>query len=186
MRRLPNLVLIGFMATGKTTIGRRCATALAYPFRDTDAWIEEREGRSVPEIFAAEGQQRFREIEEEAVETLSAEAPIVLATGGGVPLNPKNVSRLRENGVLVLLSGTPASILLRAGDRGSRPLIASTEDPLNHIAELLSARDSAYRSAADITVDSSELTPEQASKLVLEAYRSHAGLTPSTAGLRRD
>ncbi len=186
MRRLPNLVLIGFMATGKSTIGRRCASALAYPFRDTDSWIEEREGRSVKEIFAAEGEQRFRAIEEEAVEALSAEAPIVLATGGGVPLNPKNVSRLRVNGVVVLLSGTPESILLRAGDLDSRPLIASATDPLHHISDLLSARDSAYRLAADYTVDSSDLSPEQTSRLVLEGYRARAGLTPFPAGSRFD
>jgi len=186
MRRLPNLVLIGFMATGKSTIGRRCASALAYPFRDTDSWIEEREGRSVSEIFAADGEERFREIEEEAVEALSAEAPIVLATGGGVPLNPKNVNRMRENGVVVLLCGTPESILLRAGDRDSRPLIATAKDPLRHIADLLEARDSAYRTAADFTVDSSDLSAEQSSRLVLEGYRTRAGLFASPAGLPRD
>ena len=176
MRRLPNLVLIGFMATGKTTIGRRCAAALAYPFRDTDSWIEEREGRPVRDIFAASGEARFRAIEREAVRALSAEAPIVLSTGGGVPLDPINVGALRENGVLVLLTASPETILVRTGDRATRPLLAAVEDPLERIRELLRSRDGAYRAAADFAVDSSELLPENAARLVLRGYRARAAL----------
>lgn len=174
MRRLPNLVLIGFMATGKSTIGRRCAAALAYPFRDTDSWIEEHEGRSVAEIFAQMGEARFREIEQEAVRALAAEAPIVLATGGGVPLNPENVRVLRENGVIALLWATAESILLRTGDRNSRPLLAAADDPRARIEELLAVREPIYRAAADFTVDSSDLLPDEAARLVLEGYRARA------------
>jgi shikimate kinase len=171
MRRLPNLALIGFMGTGKSTIGRRCAATLCYQFRDTDQWIEESEGRSVREIFAQDGEPRFRELEERAVETLCREAPIVLSTGGGVPMNPRNVVNLRNSGVVALLTARPDVILLRAGDRASRPLLASADDPLATISELLARRDGEYRTAADFVVDSSDLPPEQAARKVLDGYR---------------
>ena len=182
MRRIPNLVLIGFMATGKTSVGRRCAAALGFEFRDTDVWIEAREGKSIREIFTQEGEARFREIEAEAVRTLCCEAPIVLSTGGGVPLNPENVRLLRENGVVALLAASPESILKRTGDRATRPLLSAAEDPLARISEMLQARKHAYESAADFAVDSSNLPTEQTARLVLQGYRERAGL----AGIRAE
>src|SRR5438128_902597 len=113
MRRLPNLVLIGFMAYGKTTVGRRCASALGYRFLDTDTWVEERAGKTVARIFAEDGEEQFRSLESQAVQALSSDGPIVLSTGGGVPLDLDNVRSIKSTGIVVLLTVSPETVLER-------------------------------------------------------------------------
>ena len=105
------------LASGKSTVGRECARKLGLRFADSDSLIERRAGKSIPEIFSTEGEAVFREMELEAIRTLCSAPPMVLATGGGAVLNSINVSRLRRNGLVVLLWSEPEAIADRVRDR---------------------------------------------------------------------
>lgn len=171
---VPNLVLIGFMATGKSTIGRRCARELGYQFRDTDSQVERWAGKSVSRIFADDGEPAFRRLESDAVRVLSGRRGQVIATGGGAPMNAENVRALRRGGVVVLLVADPSVIVARATRRGTRPLLAGAADPGARVAELLATREAAYREAAGAVVDTSGLSPEESAARVVAAYRELA------------
>src|SRR5262249_8936016 len=103
----PNVVLIGFMGTGKTAIGEAAAARLGYAFVDTDAVIEEGAGRSISRIFAEDGEPAFRRLEMQVVAAVAAEGGRVIATGGGVPLSQENMRQLRRNGLIVALHAGP-------------------------------------------------------------------------------
>jgi 3-dehydroquinate synthase len=173
-----NLILIGFMGTGKTTVGRLCAERLGYSFCDSDALIEQRTGHSIPELFAEEGEAAFRRIERDVIEELTAQSPCVIATGGGAVLDPDNVARLRASGVVVHLHADPEALLERVGDTRSRPLLATGSDARARIAALLAERRGHYARAAHAQVDTSAQTAEAAASAVLERYRSHVQESP--------
>lgn len=144
---MARVILTGFMGTGKTEVGRRLARALACPFVDTDDLVQAAAGRTIPEIFAAEGEPRFRSLEREAVERACAVADAVVATGGGTMLDPDNRRRLAAAGPIVCLSATPEDILRRVGDVASRPLLAKRNGhatPIDRIRALLDERAPAY------------------------------------------
>jgi len=158
-----NVVLIGFMGTGKTAVGRRVAARLGCPFVDTDTLIEERAGRPIPRIFAEDGEAAFRQLEAEVVDAAAGRDGVVIATGGGVVLRPENMARLRQTGVIVALRADPKAILARVG--GSvRPLLAG--DPEGSIRRLLAERDVLY-GEADLAVDTTALSPEDAAARVI-------------------
>src|SRR5262245_34007103 len=98
-----NLVLIGFMGSGKSTIGRQCARILGFRFRDSDTLVERRAGKPISQVFADDGEAAFREMECAAIKTLAATSSVVLSTGGGAVLNGANVAALRRTGIVVLL-----------------------------------------------------------------------------------
>jgi shikimate kinase len=157
------IIIAGFMGTGKTEVGRRLARALGRPFVDTDRLVETKAGRRVHEIFAAEGEARFRALEREAVAEACAIPDAIVSTGGGAVVDPENRRRLAAAGPIVCLTATPEAILARVGDPTSRPLLAgcaSDAERLARIRELLAAREAAYRSAAHV-VDTTGLTAEQ-------------------------
>jgi shikimate kinase len=152
-----NIVLIGFMGTGKTAVGRELARRLGLKFIETDALVTTRAGRSIPEIFQAGGEIGFREAEIEAVREAARERRAVIACGGGAVLNWINVDRLRETGVIVRLTATPTVALRRVSrEVGQRPLLEVAE-PLSRIREMLQFREPFYRRAADLTVNTSRL-----------------------------
>ena len=153
---MKNVVLCGFMGTGKTVVGTIAARLLGRPFVDVDAEIAGRAGRSVPAIFAAEGEDGFRRREREAVAALAAREGQVVATGGGVLLDPANRAALADTGTLVLLTATPAALAARLADQTDRPLLAGATDLPARIAELLAARAEAY-TACDHTIDTTDL-----------------------------
>ncbi len=167
-----NLVLVGFMASGKSTIGRRCAESLRFGFRDSDALLERRAGKPVSEIFEQEGEVRFRSLETAAIRDLARESRTVIATGGGAVLSGLNVARLRRTGYIILLWADPDEILARCGSRASRPLLACAEDPSARITELLAVREPLYHAAAHAVVHTSGLTRDEAVERVLDTYRS--------------
>lgn len=171
----PNLVLIGFMASGKSTIGRRCARALDFRFRDTDVQVERWTGKSVSQIFAEEGELAFRKLEAEAVRVLSRRTRQVIATGGGAPLDPENVRNLRRGGVVVLLKAEPDEIVARASRRKNRPLLAGADDPKARVLELLAVREPIYIAAADAVVETTNLGLEDSVARVLAVYRELEG-----------
>ncbi|MBP1763205.1 MAG: aroK [Firmicutes bacterium] len=151
---MKNIVLLGFMGTGKTSIGRSLASKLQRRFVDLDNMIELDCGEKVSVIFAKHGESYFRTLEREMIVTVSHYKNTVIATGGGAVLYPENIDQLRRNGVLITLTADPAVILERTARKTSRPLL-NTPDPKQAIATLLAERESLYQ-AADYIVDTSE------------------------------
>lgn len=173
MIRQPNLVLIGFMATGKTTVGRACARQLGLRFRDSDRLVEQRAGKPIPRIFTEDGEAAFRQMETEAIRTLCSSPPLVISTGGGTVMNGLNVARLRRNGFVVLLWAEPDELACRVGNPAKRPLLADCADPSQRIGELLAKREPAYRAAAHAVVESTGRTRDETVERVVQLYRDH-------------
>jgi shikimate kinase / 3-dehydroquinate synthase len=164
-----NIVLIGFMATGKTVVGELVASQLGRPFIDTDTVIERRGGRPVPRIFAEQGEAAFRRLEADVVADVAARSGCVIATGGGVVLSPENMDRLRRSGLIVALHADPQAILARAGGGGDRPLLG--EDPEGNVRRLLEERAPLYR-AADLLIETSSLSVEAVAGRVIAFVRA--------------
>src|SRR5262247_3176878 len=145
-----NIILIGFMGAGKSTIGRLLARRLGRCFVETDDVITAREGRAIPEIFQADGEARFRQLEGEALESLALKSGDVIATGGGLPCREGRMARLRELGTVIWLKGDLAVALERARRSGARPMLAGRAP--GEIETLYRQREPYYR-AAHVTVD---------------------------------
>jgi shikimate kinase len=148
------IVLMGFMGTGKSEVGRRLAQRLGRAFVDTDQLVEERTGKRVAAIFADEGEAAFRRLEREAVAEAVGRGGAVIAVGGGAVLDPDNAQILREAGVMIYLTARPEVILRRVGDVATRPLLR--DDPHGAVRRLLAERGPVYAAAADLTFDTSE------------------------------
>jgi shikimate kinase len=153
------IVLMGFMGTGKSEVGRRLAQRLGRAFVDTDQLVEERAGKRIPAIFAEAGEPEFRALERAAVAEAAGRGNTVIAVGGGAVLDPENVRCLRDAGVLVYLTARPDVILGRVGNAANRPLLR--DDPQATVSRLLAERGPVYSAAADITVDTSERTADE-------------------------
>ena len=164
---LPNFVLIGFMGCGKSSVGRKLSSLTGHRFVDTDELVVKAEGRSIPEIFAACGEEGFREIEQRVLADLVGVAGMVLSTGGGAILREANREALRKIGIVVWLDSDPKILFERAIRSGKRPLL-QTANPRETFDQLLSARRSIYESAADFRFDSSLVDQDEAARKVLE------------------
>lgn len=142
---LYNIILTGFMATGKSTVAKHLARTLNHQFIDTDSYIEDKYGLSIPEIFKQKGEEIFRKMETEAAGELAAKNSLVVATGGRLMLNPENVDLLTKNGVVFCLVATPEEILdrLLQDSENERPLL-SVPDPKAKILELMEERRKGY------------------------------------------
>jgi shikimate kinase len=157
-----HIILTGFMATGKSEVGRRLARSLGRAFVDTDALVEADAGRTVAEIFATEGEPAFRARERAAVARACAMPPAVIAIGGGALVDPESRRTLAESGTIVCLQATPEEILRRVGDAASRPLLAAAKDRaerLERVRGLLAERAPVYALATH-TVDTTGLDPD--------------------------
>jgi shikimate kinase len=164
-----NIALIGFMGTGKTAVGKALAAKLGKEFVETDAVIKERAGKSVQEIFSLEGEITFREMEIETIKKVAAGKNAVIACGGGVVLNKINIDRLKQTGIVVLLTAAPAIILRRTSvDDGDRPLL-NVADRQHQIAELLKFREPFYERAAEITVNTTSLNVNDVADKIIES-----------------
>ena len=149
-----NVFLTGFMGTGKTAVGRALADRLGRPFVDLDEEIERSAGMRASEIFARFGEADFRARERHALEAASARERVVVATGGGIVIDPRNRRAMRSSGSIVCLWADDATILRRVGDADERPMLAGAKDPAERVRELLAARGAAYADA-DHAVDTS-------------------------------
>ncbi len=149
-----NIILIGFMGTGKSTVGIKLAEKLKMQFIDMDREIEKLTGMSIPMLFKKHGEIRFRSEEQLMSQKLGRRSNLVIATGGGVVLNSENIEALRQNGMLICLDADPQVILARVNrKKGSRPLLKKnlgTED----IEKMLSDRED-YYARADYRIDTS-------------------------------
>ena len=169
---MKNIVLIGFMGTGKTSIGRLLATRLGCAFHDLDKKIEEQHGMSIPAMFAQHGEPYFRAREKEAVRDAAGRTNLVIATGGGTVKDPENIALLRQNGVLVALTADVDTILQRTATRGARPVLdrADAGDRRAAVMRLLEERRTLYEEA-DIAVDTSGRSPLEAAEYIVQATR---------------
>lgn len=147
-----NIILIGPMGVGKTTIGRLLAKTLKLEFRDSDREIERRTGVDIPLIFELEGEAGFRRREKAMICELSASSGLVLATGGGAVMDPENRRVLADSGTVIYLRADVPHLVERTSRDTRRPLL-QTADPEKRIRELLEMRDPMYREIADMVVD---------------------------------
>jgi shikimate kinase len=145
-RKIQNIALIGFMGTGKSSVGQLAATQLHFTFLDTDHVIEARAGKTIGEIFAEQGEPAFRELERKIVGELVTRKRTVIATGGGIPANPENLASLKTHSLVVCLWASPEKIWERVRNQTHRPLLKEA-DPLAKIRKLLEERAPYYRQA---------------------------------------
>ena len=167
---MKNVVLIGFMGTGKSRVGHMVARKLGFRFVDTDDVIVQRLQMPIPEIFARLGEPRFREIERQVVADVASRSGHVIATGGGVPLSDENVRNLKENGIVVCLTATPEIVYRRTLRNDARPLLR-TSDKLEQIRSLLESRQ-LYYAVADYQVDTSTRPASAVARKIVELYRA--------------
>jgi shikimate kinase len=157
---MKNIVLTGFMGTGKTTVGKLLAKKLNRQFFDTDKIIEERLQATISEIFKKIGEPKFREFETQTISLISNLQDAVISCGGGTVVNPVNVANLNKNGIIINLYASADHILKRIGENDSRPLIKKMINPFEEITKLLAQRQKAYKECA-FAVNTENLTPEQ-------------------------
>lgn len=146
-----NIVLIGFMGTGKTTIANRLSTLFHLDVVEMDQMIAEREGMSISDIFAVHGETFFRDLETNLLIEMQSRSNVVVSCGGGTPMRECNVVEMKKNGRVVLLAARPETILDRVKDSHDRPLLENHKT-VSHIRKLLEERREKYEAAADIVI----------------------------------
>lgn len=161
-----NVILTGFMGSGKTEVGRRLAKRLGYTFIDTDLLIEEKTGKSISDIFEKDGEPFFRDTETQILEELSGINKHVISTGGGIVTREENILRLRETGFIIWLKASPETIYKRVSTETHRPLLR-VENPLEQIKSLLSLREQ-YYSKADLAIDTDGLEVDEIVDIIIK------------------
>jgi shikimate kinase len=164
-KAMKNIVLTGFMGTGKTAVGRELARLLDRKLIDVDSEIEKSQRMTINEIFRRSGEQKFRELETGMLRTISKIHNVIIATGGGAILKQENRDILGENGIVICLTAKPETILRRTGDNSDRPLL-QVENPIEKIRELLNFRNPFY-GKADIMIDTEGKTPLQIAEEIM-------------------
>ena len=163
---MKNIVLIGFMGSGKTTIATRLSRELKMRYVSTDGMIEKREKRTINEIFTKSGEEYFRVVETEVVREACAMEGVVIDAGGGAVLRDENLAAMKSSGVVICLTADPEVIMERTKKYKHRPLL-NVEDPKRKIRDLL-ARRAPFYAKADHCVDTGKLTVKQVIKKIIE------------------
>jgi shikimate kinase len=169
MRHFRNVALVGFMGTGKSTVGNALASMLGLRLIDTDALIEERAGKKIAEIFASDGEGKFRALESEVVRELESAAGCVISTGGGLVVKAANMESLKTHSLIACLWASPETILSRVAHQTHRPLLHAP-DPLAKIKELLHEREPFYRQA-DVLINCEQRGPREVAQHVAHQFR---------------
>jgi shikimate kinase len=169
------LALVGMPGSGKSTVGRHLSRRLNLEFRDSDQVIEERIGCSIREFFAREGEDRFRDIEQQVIAEL-ATMNVVLATGGGAVLREANRAALRAGGPVVYLRAGPDELFRRLRHDRNRPLL-QVADPLGRLREMHAQRDPLYREVATYVIETGRPTVPRLVNMVVTQLEL-AGLIP--------
>jgi len=169
-----NIILIGFMGCGKSTIGVKLSYRMKQPYIDTDKYIEKNEGCTIAEIFERSGEVGFRDIETEAIRTLmeSKLKNHIISTGGGLPIREENAEILKQLGVVVWLRVKPETVFERLKNDTTRPLLRSG-NPMERICELMDSRYDAYKRCSDVIVDVDGKTIE---RIMDEVFTKSAGV----------
>jgi len=168
------IVMVGMMGAGKTTVGRRLAPRLGLPFFDADAEIEKAAGMSVSELFQQHGEESFRRGEAQIINRLLDGEPHVLATGGGALVNPESRAIIAEKAVSIWLRADMDTIVTRATQRGTRPLL-KTGDPRETLTRLLAEREPLY-AQADIHIESQPGPHANTVNLIIDVLAEHLGI----------
>ncbi|MFQ5541738.1 MAG: shikimate kinase [Candidatus Binatia bacterium] len=161
-----NIVLIGFMAVGKSAVGQKLALSLKRPFVDLDQAIEDREGVKVEQIFARKGEAYFRRAEKETMKEVLSRDGQVIATGGGAVMDTENLRLLKQRSILISLTAPPETLLRRSGSGNQRPLLKEG-DRQGRIEELLTQRERVYRQA-HFSIDTEQLSVDEVVKRIME------------------
>jgi shikimate kinase len=169
--RHKTIVLVGLMGVGKSSVGRRLATALDLPFRDADTEVEAAAGRTIPEIFAEMGEPAFRDGERRVIARLLDEPPHVLATGGGAFANPETRALIKDKAIAVWLKADLELLARRVGRKEGRPLLKN-RDPLMVLREHAQARYPAY-GEAHVIVETGDTAHGVAVEAVIQALHAH-------------
>jgi shikimate kinase len=169
-----NIILTGFMGCGKTSVGIRLSYTLRRTLIDTDKWIEKKQGKTVSEIFASEGEEAFRRMESECIRELIGTADgQVISTGGGLPVRKENRKLLKELGTVYYLKATPECVYERLKGDTTRPLLQG-ENPREKIRELLEAREAFYQEGADVVIEVSAKSFEDIITEIVEGMEERA------------
>lgn len=166
-----NIILVGYMGSGKTTVGRLLAQLLDYSFADTDEMIEEREQLTISKIFSEKGEEAFRDMETGLLEELavSGQERLVIATGGGMAVREQNRRLLRELGSVVYLKASPETVYDRIkGDTG-RPLL-QCDNPLSRIKEMIAQREQFYEEASHTVISVDIMKKDEIAQMIREAF----------------
>lgn len=175
--RHKTIVLVGLMGVGKSSVGRRLATALDLPFRDADTEVEAAAGRTIPEIFAEMGEPAFRDGERRVIARLLDEPPHVLATGGGAFANPETRALIKDKAIAVWLKADLELLARRVGRKEGRPLLKN-RDPLMVLREHAQARYPAY-GEAHVIVETGDTAHGVAVEAVIQALHAYLARPPS-------
>ena len=152
-----NIVLIGFMGVGKSTVAEHLSTMFGMDIVEMDQVIARRERMSIPEIFKQKGEEYFRNLETALLIEMQARKNVIISCGGGAAMRERNVKEMKKNGRVVLLKADPQTILKRVKHSNERPLLNGHKD-VGYIKELMETRKEKYEAAADITVDTDKKT----------------------------
>jgi shikimate kinase len=166
-----NIVLVGFMGSGKTTVGRLLAERTGMPLVDMDSMIEERAGKPITAIFAEDGEPHFRQLERELVKELATGSNQIISTGGGIVLNPDNIADFEQTGLVVCLLADAPTVLDRVKHDNSRPLLAGDKEA--KIIELLNARKPLYEAISHKIDTSGRPSPDPTAQEIIDLYRSN-------------
>jgi shikimate kinase len=175
-RQIRNIALTGFMGCGKTAVGRVVAKVSGFEFLDTDQFIEEHVGKTIPRIFEEQGEETFRRYEREVVVRLAERESTVIATGGGLLVNEQNMDTMKQYAMVFCLWASPDSIWRRVKDQSHRPLL-QTENPRQRIIDLLEERKPAY-SRSDMLINTEYRSARDVANLILSQFRQAASKAP--------
>lgn len=175
-RDIRNIALIGFMGSGKSSVGRLVAAQLGFQFLDTDELIERRAGKTISEIFAQDGETTFRQWEKTIVEELSQQRGVVISTGGGLGAQADNLARLKNHALVVCLWASPEVIYRRVCHQTHRPLLRHA-DPREVIQRLLAEREPVYKQA-DALLDSGMRSIREVAHQVVHQYHEAQKVSP--------
>lgn len=166
---MKNIVLTGFMGTGKTAVGRELSRMLNMKLVDVDTEIEKVQKMTINDMFGNFGEKYFRDAETEMIKKISREKSIIISTGGGAVLKDENMDTLRENGIIFCLTASAETILARTSRNKDRPLL-KVENPMAKISELLDYRKPFYEKA-DIMISTENKTPLQIAEEIMGIFK---------------
>jgi len=172
-----NIYLIGLSGTGKTRSGQLVAESLGWPFVEMDGVIEDRSGKTIPDIFKDNGEEYFRDLESQILEEVAKRGGRIVSTGGGSPIRSQNRKTMNSTGLVIRLTATAQTLHKRLAvsakrrGRSVRPLLGN-DAPIQKIEKMMIAREKAY-SSADITLDTEHKSHQQVAKMIIEAWRNN-------------
>ncbi|PIP68275.1 MAG: shikimate kinase [Candidatus Omnitrophica bacterium CG_4_9_14_0_2_um_filter_42_8] len=163
---MKNIILVGFMGTGKSAAGKKLAAKLDRDFIELDDMIEAREKMSIKDIFDKKGEPYFRQVEKEVVKEAAKREDVIMSAGGGAVVDEENFRNMKNSGIIICLKASPETILKRTKNLKTRPLL-NVPDPKKQIEELLKKREPHYNKA-DFSIDTDNLNIEQVSEAIIK------------------